>query len=79
MALHTVTAHLEANHICLDKQVDLDPDGKLWVTYSTPDEDDSFREDWSRLGLYAMGALLDRDEKMAEAERNGKSYSDPLT
>lgn len=79
MALHTVSAHLDGNRICLDKPVKLDPKSKLWVVYATPEEDDSFREDWGRLGMYAMAALYERDEKIAEEESKGTTVSDPLT
>jgi hypothetical protein len=76
MALHTVSAHLDGNRICPDKQVNFDPKEKLWIIYATPEEDDSFREDWGRLGSFAMAALYERDEKMTEKNSSDTTHSD---
>ncbi len=59
------------------QEVDSDlSDEMLWGRSDLSDEDKSFREDWSRLGLAAMAALYERDERASQAELPRVSHSE---
>ncbi|HZK77017.1 MAG TPA: hypothetical protein VFD13_08930 [Candidatus Kapabacteria bacterium] len=63
MTLHAIPAHLVGDNILLDKPVKLDPEAKLWLMYSSDDDENSFRDEWSQMAMIAMEDFHRREEQ----------------
>jgi hypothetical protein len=63
MVLHTIPAHLVGDRIQPDKPVKLDPDAKIWLMYSSEDDEDSFHEDWGQMAMAAMAEFHEREDQ----------------
>ena len=63
MTTQPIPAHYDGHNICLDANVDLEPNAKLWVTIMREDDAmlQSEREEWNRLSLKAFAMLTENE------------------
>jgi hypothetical protein len=62
MTTQPIPAHYDGHHVCLDMDVDLEPNAKLWVTVVQDDPvSKQEREEWNTLSLQAFAAITENE------------------